>query len=256
MQIYRGERRLFETCITEENDTTSLVRHILIPGITSYNELVGNIIPIKAYIDGSTGATTMKVNNLSPIDLKLFYDSNVPTAPSHTWIYTGQVYNLVYTGTYFTVVDYAKYSQIQRKPVVVWESNTPTDYLKGIQTDISASPAWQLTTLDLTPYKRIKVYSCAGQTTGATASASTTPAIILEMSLDSRAAISAYGGNYIGSVVVQKPNDANRLATLTCAVSADKTSFVVLRQTSLYGTAASSNNDVNANVYMIEAYYD
>ena len=139
---------------------------------------------------------------------------------------------------------------------IVWESNDPTTYLKGLQTNLSASPAWQLTDLDLTPYKRIKIYSCAGQKSGSTASASTTPAIILEMSLDSRNAISAYGGNYVGSIVVQKPNDSNRLATLTCAVSADKTSFAVLRQTNLYGTAATGNDDVNANVFMIEGYYD
>ena len=150
----------------------------------------------------------------------------------------------------------AVYNEFQRKPVVVWESSTPSEYLKAIQADLSASPAWQLTNLDLTPFKRIKIYSCAGQKTGTTASASTTPAIILEMSLDSRNAISAYGGNYVGSIIVQKPNDTNRFASLTCAVSADKTSFVVLRQTSLYGTAATSNNDVNANVFMIEGYYD
>ena len=144
----------------------------------------------------------------------------------------------------------------QRKPVVVWESSTPANYLKAVQSNLSASPAWQLTNLDMTPFKRIKIYSCAGQKSGTTASASTTPAIILEMSLDSRNAISAYGGNYVGSVMVQKPNDANRFATLTCAVSADKTSFVVLRQTNLYGTAATSNDDVNANVFMIEGYYD
>lgn len=150
----------------------------------------------------------------------------------------------------------AVFDEFQRKPVVVWESNTPSEYLKGIQANLSASPAWQLTDLDLTPYKRIKIYSCAGQSTGTTASASTTPAIVLEMSLDSRNAISAYGDNYVGSIVVQKPNDANRLATLCCAVSADKTKFVVLRQTNLYGTAATSNNDVNANVFMIEGYYD
>ena len=76
------------------------------------------------------------------------------------------------------------------------------------------------------------------------------------MTLDERARIGAYGNNYVASTVVQKPNDANRLATLTCAVSSDKTSFVVLRQTNLYGTAATSNNDVNANVFMIEGYYD
>lgn len=150
----------------------------------------------------------------------------------------------------------AVYNEFQRKPVVVWESSDPSQYLKGIGANISANPAWQLTDLDMTPFKRIKVYSCAGQGTGSTASASTTAAMVLEMSLDSRAAIASYGGNYVGSTISQKPNDNNRLATLTCAVSADKTSFVVLRQTNLYGTAATQNNDVNANVFKIEGYYD
>ena len=151
----------------------------------------------------------------------------------------------------------AVYDEFQRKPVVVWQETTPANYLTSIEADLSASPAWQLTNLDLSPYKRIKVYSCAGQkASGIGVSASTTAAMILEISLDSRNAISAYGGNYVGSIISQKPNDANRLATLTCAVSADKTSFVVLRQTNLYGTGATSNNDVNANVFMIEGYYD
>lgn len=141
------------------------------------------------------------------------------------------------------------------KPVVIWEESDPANYLKGIQADISASPAWQLTDLDMTPFKRIKIYSCAGRGTGITAASSTTAAMVLEMSLDSRSAIAEYGGNYIGSIVSNKPNDANRLATLVCAVSADKTSFVVLRQTNLYGSGATSNNDVNANVFMIEGYY-
>ena len=147
----------------------------------------------------------------------------------------------------------AVFDEFQRKPVVVWESNDPTTYLKGIQANMSASPAWQLTNLDLTPYKRIKIYSCAGK--GST-NASTTPAMILEMSLDSRAVSTAWGNHYVASTVIQKSNDNNRLATLTCAVSSDKTKFVVLWQTSLYGTAATSNNDVNANVFMIEGYYD
>lgn len=150
----------------------------------------------------------------------------------------------------------AVFDQFQRKPVEVWRAADDSSTLKAIQADLSASPAWQLTDLDLTPYKRIKIYSKCGQKSGSTASASTTPAIVLEMLLDSSAAISAYGGNYCGSVMVQKSNDSNRLATLTCAVSADKTKFVVLRQTNLYGTAATSNNDVNADVFLIEGYYD
>ena len=150
----------------------------------------------------------------------------------------------------------AVYAEFQRKPVVIWEANDPANYLKAIQADITASPAWQLTNLNLTPYKRIKVFSCAGRATGATANASTTAAMVLEIILDSRAGLSAVGGHFVGSVMSQKPNDANRLATLTCAVSADKTSFVVLRQTSLYGTAATSNNDINANVFLIMGYFD
>lgn len=139
-------------------------------------------------------------------------------------------------------------------PDIIWESNDAANNLKAIQADISASPTWQLTDLDLTPYKRIKIYSKAGQKSGITASASTTAAMVLEMSLDSRAAIAEYGGNYVGSIISQKPNDNNRTATLTCAVSADKTKFVVLRQTNLYGTGATSNDDVNADVFMIEGY--
>lgn len=148
----------------------------------------------------------------------------------------------------------AVFDQFQRKPVVVWEVTDTSQGLNALQVNISASDvAWQLTGLDLTPYKRIKIYSKGGQ--GST-NAGTTGAMILEMSLDPRMAITSQGGHYVGSVLVQKPNDSNRYASLTCAVSADKTSFAVLRQTSLYGTAATTNNDIGASVVMIEGYYD
>ena len=150
----------------------------------------------------------------------------------------------------------AVFSEFQRKPVTIWRAASASDMLKGIQADLTADPAWQLTGLDLTPYKRIKVYSKCGRTTGVTASNSTTAAMVLEMSLDPGAAIAEVSGHYCGSIMSQKPNDANRLATLTCAVSSDKTKFAVLRQTNLYGTAATSNNDVGANVFLIEGYYD
>jgi len=121
------------------------------------------------------------------------------------------------------------------------------------QADISANPNWQLTGLDLTPFKRIKVYAKSGK--GST-SAGTTGQMMVEMLLDDRCKVTAYGGHFVGSVLSQKPNDANRYASLTVAVSADKTSFAVLRQTSLYGTAATTNNDIGANVFLIEGYYD
>lgn len=145
----------------------------------------------------------------------------------------------------------AVFDEFQRKPVVVWE--TDTNFLNAIQADITENPAWQLTGLDMTPFKRIKIYSKAGK--GRT-TAGATGGMILEMSLDDRAGFADYGGNFVGSVMVQKPNDSNRYASLTCAVSADKTKFVVLRQTSLYGTAATTNNDIGADVFKIEGYYD
>lgn len=163
---------------------------------------------------------------------------------------------IVYTWGEMATVE--QISWRQRKPVVVWEvdGTVVTTGLVAVGEDISANPNWQLTDLNLTPYKRIKIFSKAAQKAGTTASASTTPAMVLEMSLDSRAAIAEYGGNYVGSMLAQKPNDANRLCTLTCAVSADKTKFEVLRMTNLYGTAATSNSDVNAYVFKIEGYYD
>ena len=152
-------------------------------------------------------------------------------------------------------IDSVSLSSFQRKPVTVWEvdGTTVTEGLKALQTDIAEMMNWQLTGLNLSPYKRIKVYSKGGQ--GQT-NAGTTGAMILEMSLDPRMAIATKGGHYVGSVLSQKPNDANRYASLTCAVSADKTSFAVLRQTSLYGTAATTNNDIGADVVLIEGYYD
>ena len=154
-------------------------------------------------------------------------------------------------------VTYAwEYCSVDRaKPVTVWEvdGTIVTTPLAGIQANISANPAWQLTGLDLTPFKRIKVYSKAAK--GST-DAQTTGAMILEMSLDDRAACTGFGGNFVGSIVTQKPCDNNRLATLTCAVSADKTKFVVLKQTTLYGTVVADNNDIGADVFLIEGYYN
>lgn len=224
----------FHCNATQENINSDIVFY----GINTYDNMLVKFI---LNTNNQLSIETIEIPDKPLVELKANKTQDIVTNATSTTLYPCAK---------------AVYDQFQRKPVVIWESSTPSEYLRAIQADLSASPAWQLTNLDMTPFKRIKVYSCAGQGTGITASASTTPALILEMSLDSRAAIANYGGNYVGSVIGQKPNDNNRLATLTCAVSADKTSFVVLRQTNLYGSAATSNNDVNANVFMIEGYYD
>ena len=158
------------------------------------------------------------------------------------------------TSTTFYPTTKAVFDEFQRKPAIIWETNSTG--LTSLETDLTASPSWQLTNLDMTPYKRVKVYTKAGKkTSGVGTDASNTPAVILEISLDSRAA-SPVGGHFCGSVVGQKPNDPNRLFTVTCAISSDKTSFAVLRMSSLYGTAATGNSDVAGYVWKIEGYYD
>ena len=148
----------------------------------------------------------------------------------------------------------AIYNEFQRKPVTIWETSS-TGLLSSDQ-DIKENMTWQLTGLDMSPYKRVKIYTKAGKkTSGVGQDASNTPSVVLEMSLDSRAA-GPTGGHFMGSIVGQKPNDANRLFTVTCAISADKTSFAVLRMSTLYGTAATANSDCNGYVFKIEGYYD
>lgn len=151
----------------------------------------------------------------------------------------------------------AVFDQFQRKPVVVWEVTDVSQGLLALNANISSSMTWQLTNLDLTPYKRIKVYAKAGRKTGAlSADSSIVPAIVVEILLDDRAKETISQNLFIGSAVVQNPNDPNRLGALTCAISADKTKFSVVRQTSLYGTAATSNTDTYEYVFLIEGYYD
>lgn len=150
----------------------------------------------------------------------------------------------------------AVYNEFQRKPVTIWEVSSGQTGLLSSEQNITENPTWQLTGLNMSPYKRIKIYTKAGKkTSGVGQDASNTPAVVLEMSLDNRAA-GPVGGHFTCSVVGQKPNDTNRLFTVTCAVSADKTSFAVLRMTTLYGTAATTNSDCNGYVFKIEGYYD
>lgn len=104
MQLYKGDRRLFETFIEEDGSSTPTNRIIAIPGVNRLSEIKGCIIPVKAYTEGANGTTYVQINNLERKELRLFYVGDNPATPSHNWIRPGQVFNLVYTGEYFTVV--------------------------------------------------------------------------------------------------------------------------------------------------------
>lgn len=144
----------------------------------------------------------------------------------------------------------AVYDQFQRKPVVVWKAATVADGILAAGTDITASPTWQLTGLDMTPFSRVKLFIRSGGT-----GSGTTASVVIEIDLDALNQ-SDIGGHYIGSEVAQNPNNRNRLFAVSAAVSADKTSVLFMRETSLYGTAATGANDTGRVLYKIVGYYD
>ena len=156
-----------------------------------------------------------------------------------------------YSSTVLYPTASAVYSQFIRKPEVIWETDGNTGLL-ALETDLTANPAWQLTNLDFSPYTYIKIYAKSGKST---TDASNEPSKVFEMTLDP-ISINAGYGHYVGTTVFQNFNDRNRLGTIACVVSSDKTKFVVLRMTSLYGTAASGNNGTNSYVYKIKGYFD
>jgi hypothetical protein len=142
------------------------------------------------------------------------------------------------------------YDSVRMKPVVVWEVSTLSDGILATETDISANPNWQITNLDLTPFKSVELYIHAG----GSANMSYTPSIVIEIDLDT--INQSTFGHYLGSAVVQGPNDRNRLLAVSAAISSDKTSVIFNRCTSLYGTAATDANNNGRVLYKIVGNYD
>lgn len=236
------------------NPTTSVSLDVIyqssrfyIPAVQDRDTNNGPVIFVGHFVNPTDGSTLEAVFALDSSD----HLSVVMRVPENSLLKTNDIASNATSTVYYpsakAVYDYVELL----KPVVVWETNGTG--LTALETDMSANPSWQLTDLDMTPFRRIKIYTKAAQKSGTTASASTTPAFCLEMILDSRAA-GPYGGHYLASNVIQKSNDRNRLATLTCAVSADKTKFAVMRMTNLYGTGATDNSDAGGYVFLIEGY--
>lgn len=145
----------------------------------------------------------------------------------------------------------AVFNEFQRKPDIVWEYQDGNEKIKALNVDISDNLNWQITGLNLTPYKRLKFYI-----TGGISSNNITPNVILEMSLDPRSATSDTFNNYTASGIYQYLNNSNRLYITTMCVNSSKNSVLFLKQNSLYGTAATSAVDDTRYLYLIEGYYD
>jgi len=142
------------------------------------------------------------------------------------------------------------YDSIRLKPVVVWEATTTAQGILAREADISANPNWHLTNLDMTPFKYVELYIRAG----GSANVSYTPSIVIEIDLSDMN--KSTFGHFLGSAVVQAPNDRSRLLAVSAAVSEDKTSIVFSRCTSLYGTDATDANNNGRILYKVVGYYD
>lgn len=139
------------------------------------------------------------------------------------------------------------YGYAKDKPVVVWEAQSVANGILATETDLTATPTWQITNLDLSRYQKVKVFIRSGGT-----DSDTTASSIINIDLGGLNK-SAFG-YFIGSSVLQNPNNRNRLLALSVAISEDKTSVLFNRCTSLYGTVPTSANTDGRVLYKIVGY--
>lgn len=94
------------TIYNEDASSTSTVRTVQIPGITSYTQLTDTPITISANMFGSLAPTTININGLGAINI-MFPDvsgAGLTTTPtSYYWVRTGGMYALIYDGTNFII---------------------------------------------------------------------------------------------------------------------------------------------------------
>lgn len=142
------------------------------------------------------------------------------------------------------------YDNVRRKPAIVWEAATSSQGILASESDISQSPTWQLTNLDMSDFKSVELYIRAG----GNANSNYTPSIIIEIDLDIMNKSSF--GHFLGSAVVQDPNDRAKLLAVSAAISENKTSVLFNRCTLLDGSTATSANTDGRILYKVVGYYD
>ena len=133
------------------------------------------------------------------------------------------------------------------KPTVVWEAQSVANGILATESDVSTTPTWQITGLDMSKYQKVKLFVRSGGT-----GSDTTSSAIIKIDLGGLNKSSF--GHFLGSTIVQNPNNRNRILALSAAVSEDKTSVLFNRCTSLYGTGATSANTDGRVLYKIVGY--
>ena len=138
------------------------------------------------------------------------------------------------------------------KPDVIYQYETGMTQIYG-QTSGTISSTWDLTNLDLSPYKYIKAFIKGSDNTNS--DTNLTSPIIVTIPLD--AGIIAGGATYFtGSGISAGANNHNRMWISFCAVDDTKTKFQLIRTISLYGTTGTDASNSGRYLYRIEGWYD
>ena len=101
MVILQNNKRVFDKPTVESNTSTATARVISLYGVTSYDDLVDCIIPIKAIINGGSGASTVNINSLGTKPLKIIVNGT-ESDPITNWVLTNKVYYMIYNSGKFT----------------------------------------------------------------------------------------------------------------------------------------------------------
>ena len=139
------------------------------------------------------------------------------------------------------------YDLSKDKGEVIWEAQSIANGILASETDMSANPNWQITNLDMSEYQNLKLFVRTGGT-----GSDTTSSAIIRVNLGGLN--KSPFGHFIGSAVLQQPNNRDHLLALTVAVSEDKTSVFFSRTTDLWGTVASNKNSDGRVLYKIIGY--
>ena len=119
MVIFKGNKRIFDKIIQEENSSTTTAKVISIYGVTSYSDIENVPIQIKAITLGEASAT-LNVNNLGAKAIKVSDDGPLINVLDG-WVSQNQIYTVVYMGGYFVLA--TRNSNFSRSNILYGISN-------------------------------------------------------------------------------------------------------------------------------------
>lgn len=126
-------------------------------------------------------------------------------------------------------------------PVKIYDDPT------GFEANDKDIGSWQLTGLNLTPYKRIKFYIKAAESDG-----SGSPSHIVELHLDDRAKNGQ--GHFTGGHTSIFPDATGKFHNVVCSVSGDKTALAFNRAYR-YSASTPATSAGGRYCYLIEGYF-